>query len=890
MKNSNEKLILGVDDDPRMLGILETFLQSGGYKVATADCGPNAITAAVKKKPNLILLDIMMPEMDGYQVARHLQSDQKTANIPVVFLTALNGKQDKAKAFALGAVDYLVKPVNKDFLLDKIKTYLSTGQSWEQLNQDMSVCNLNAMADDFESFKDFLFDRLNLDENAKNQYAGITHEGLYTMAPSMGVKNSQMARYIATFMNMPYTNNIDPNDILAGVLPTPFCKANNLVAVRNSSGSRQYVLSNPFKWELLDTLRKINGIDKNAGIVITEPENIRMFFDAEELEKESDNDLNATPEEEVIENYNQFSEKELKKQPVIYATNNIVTRAVSRGASDIHIEPKEDKVVVRFRIDGDMTDVFSLKPKTGAQVTSRFKVLGGLDIAEKRKPQDGGFTDTIDGRPFNFRVATTSTPYGESLIMRLLEPYAKPKEMQELGMTDAQTESLVNMINQHSGIILITGATGSGKSTSIYSLLHKADSEKRSLISVEDPIEYRIPSANQQQVNEKAGVTFDALLKSAVRQDPDILFMGEVRDKHSANIAMDFASTGHLTITTLHTSNATTAIFRLERLGLDRGMMANTVLGITAQRLIKKLCQHCKKIEPISEEEKEMLAPFADDLPEKVARPAGCMHCGNTGYSGREGVYEVLEFSGNIPDMVRSNMSIAEIRQRHLDQGGFLISSHAVQKVKDLVFTPKDVYEKVLVEELITNNVTEPEEPDETVTNDQPATPAPKEPGETVTNDLSETPAMEEPRETVNDDLLETPPQQVLADQSASILVVDDDKAIQDFLSHILRKQGYDITVAGDGIDGMIQMNNSNFDLVISDVNMPNLDGFKLVEVMNQKGVDLPVIFLTARTGIEDEIKGLELGAQDYITKPIQKKKLLLKVKSLLNRLKKGGK
>ncbi|MBW2664329.1 MAG: Flp pilus assembly complex ATPase component TadA, partial [Deltaproteobacteria bacterium] len=363
---------------------------------------------------------------------------------------------------------------------------------------------------------------------------------------------------------LPYVSHVNQEDIRMGVLPTAFCKANYVLAIKDDSGEGAFVLINPFDWELLDTMMKFSGLDKTSSIIITEPPNIESVFDYYSPGRVgTDSIIEAKPEIEkpVIETVSKLSEAEIRERPVVHIANNIIGTAVTERASDIHIEPKENNTVVRFRIDGDLREMFRLKKNTGIKLITRFKALGGLDIAEKRKPQDGSSAANIDGRTFILRLSTTSTPSGESLVMRILEPDINPKELTELGMTDRQTSTLINAANRKAGLILIVGGTGSGKTTTIYSLLSKIDCETRSLMSVEDPVEYRIPLANQQQVNEKAGVTFDTLLKASVRQDPDILYMGEVRDNYSAKMAIDFASTGHLTVTTLHTSNATTAIF-----------------------------------------------------------------------------------------------------------------------------------------------------------------------------------------------------------------------------------------------------------------------------------------------------------------------------------------
>jgi type II secretory ATPase GspE/PulE/Tfp pilus assembly ATPase PilB-like protein/CheY-like chemotaxis protein len=614
------------------------------------------------------------------------------------------------------------------------------------------------------------------------------------------------------------------------------------------------VLSNPFNWELLDNLKKITGKGKTLKLAVTEPEHIELLFKhASELDvaapatktvmgtgvQETNGPTRQFPIEEPVED---ISEADIKKHPIVYIANTMINKAVAERASDIHIEPKGDETVVRFRIDGDLQDSFALKKNTGVMLISRLKVLGGLDLAERRKPQDGSFAASINNKTFKLRLATTSTPYGESLIIRLLEPSVKPKDLKQLGMMDQQVATMIEFANRTHGVILIVGPTGSGKTTTIYSFISHIDCQSRSLMSVEDPVEYSIPFANQQQVNDKAGVTFESLLKSAVRQDPDILFLGEVRDPYSAKMSMDFASTGHLTITTLHTSNATTALFRLERLGIDRGTMADTLIGVIAQRLLKKLCPHCKQKEQISSEERDMLAPFTDEFPSHVAHPVGCAKCNNTGYFGRVGIYEIIKFDHAISEMARSGAPIAEIRNTIRNRGGFLISSHAVEKVKQLIFSPKDIYEHVLVEELAFE-------------------------AKIPQKKSHHTPVAEKE---VKD--------------AISILVVEDDHDSRTLITRFLENNGYTVTPAEDGVSAFLRLGKDTFDLIISDVNMPNLDGFKLLEMKGQKGIETPVIFLTSRSDPEDMSRGLELGAVDYITKPTKKDILLTKVKAVLEK------
>jgi len=618
-----------------------------------------------------------------------------------------------------------------------------------------------------------------------------------------------------------------------------------MVAIRDSADRDVFVVSNPFDWELLDLLES-SFKNQTYHLAITNPDMIASLFADVSLEKKEIPSIKEREEmeESILTGAASVSELEIAEHPIISIANSMLKSAALERASDIHIEPKEKHIVVRFRIDGDLTDMFTIKKKTGVMLISRFKVLANMDISEKRKPQDGALAAIIDNKTYNLRLATTSTVHGESLIVRLLNVYAKSKDLKELGMADEQSNNLIDLSNRPQGLILIVGPTGSGKTTTIYSLLHKIDHKTRSIISIEDPVEYRIPFVNQEQVHEKGGVSFESLLKSVVRQDPDVLFLGEIRDNYSAKTAINFASTGHLSITTLHTSNATTAIFRLERLGIDRGTMANSLLGVVAQRLLKKLCPHCKKIVPISEEERKMLLPYTEEIPKKVAHSVGCPRCNNTGYYGREGIYEILNFDPEISEMVRSNLSISEIRSFTQKRGDYLISHHALEKVKNLIFSPRDVYKNVLVEEVDFQKV-------------KPEIIVPK-----------------------------TRPPEEKREDKKRILIVEDDKVTRVLISRLLENSGYTVIAAEDGIDALLRMGEAQCDLILSDVNMPNLDGFKLLEMNNQKGIETPVIFLTFRSSPEDEKKGFELGAADYIRKPIQKETLLLRVKNVIEKKK----
>lgn len=847
--NSDTKkpYILSIDDDHDMLSLLDRYLTNSGYRVGLADNGAKGLEMIKKTNPDLILLDTLMPELDGYDVCSQLQKDNETAYIPVIFVTSLGDEQSKARAFAVGAVDYLVKPFQKDILLQKVNTQFGKRGVWKRFEDSVSW-EKKIQSSSFMKFKDFLFDELNLSTDVKKLSGNFPPSNVYNVCSELGIKSYVMARHIATFMELPYISCIDPAKIQIGVLPTPFCLENKVVPVNDEGGERVFVISNPFNLELIDSLKNLPGSKHTSKIKITEPDNIEILGKLSEYQiahnihdvgdtGDIDKTVMLIPDKEDI----LITEADINKRPVVHIANTMITKAAHAGASDIRIEPKEDHTVVRYREDGIMSEKFSLKPETAAMVISRLKTYASMDIAERRKPQDGSFTTIINNKRYSFRLATASTPHGESITMRLLETHAVPKSLIELGMTKEQSNTLINLGNRTQGLILLVGATGSGKTTSVYSLLQQIDCNNRSLISIEDPVEYSIPTANQEQVNVKAGITFESLLKSSVRQDPDILFVGEIRDEISAKACINFASTGHLTISTLHTSNATTAIHRLERLGIDRQVLPNTIIGIVAQVLMRKLCTYCREITKISDEEVEMLLPFTYDIPTDIARPVGCSKCNSSGYSGREGIYEILQFDKEISEMVRSNVSIAETRAFAQKRGDLLISHHAIGKLKEFILTPKDVYEKILVGEVRLEEFRKKGIATESIQADKES-------------------------------------------KTKSILIVDDDEDSNKLIALLLKNQGYNTAIASDGIDALISLDKNHFDLILSDINMPHLDGLKLLEIMNQKGVNIPIIFLTGQDTMEVEKSALELGAVDYIKKPIRKETLLLRIKNTFNK------
>ncbi|MCX5795843.1 MAG: ATPase, T2SS/T4P/T4SS family [Elusimicrobia bacterium] len=811
------QVILVVEDDPSLLLLIDSWLAHSGFKVLVAGDGQAGLAQAKILKPDLILSDVMMPGLDGYGMCAKLQADRELAVVPVIFLTALDQEKDRAAALAAGAVEHIAKPVGRETLLAAVRKHLATGSRWQRLRRE-TVSFPARRGDDFKRFLAFVCRQSGAPAEARDRVAQGASRDIYALAAELGLSAAQMARLASEFLSLEHLPHINPNSVQLGALPLPFCREHQVIVIEKEPGRNAFVVSNPLQAELFDILKRYPELGDPRRPLVTDPANILRLL--------------KQPDREAV---TELLRTDSNKVSVSDMAHNILESAVADRASDIHIEPKESSTLVRFRVDGDLREVYALSRDSGQMLVSRLKALGRMDVAERRKPQDGTLQTTIAGRSFIVRLATTSTPQGESVVMRLLEPWAKPKSLEELGMAATQVAHMLEFARRQHGLLLVAGTTGSGKTTTIYSLLQHIDCLTRSLISVEDPVEYRIPAANQQQVDEKAGLDFEALLKSSVRQDPDILFLGEVRDAFSAKMAIDFSSTGHLTLSSVHTTSATKAIFRLERLGISRGSMADSILAVIAQKLIKLVCPHCKELSPPSPEEIEMLAAFTKDIPERVAHPKGCPRCAQTGYLGREGVYEIVAFYPEISEMVRQGAPVTKIRDFARQRGDYLISDHAMTKVRAGLFAVKDVVRQVLMEDA--------EQPHE--------------------GPESETPAAQ-------------------AQPESEILVVEDDPATLAWVQRVLANGGHRVTPAGDGADALMQLAVRRFDLILSDINMPNLDGLKLLEIKSLKGIDTPVIFLTAQASPELQSQALRLGAAGYLRKPVAKETLLLSVRRAL--------
>jgi type IV pilus assembly protein PilB len=381
------------------------------------------------------------------------------------------------------------------------------------------------------------------------------------------------------------------------------------------------------------------------------------------------------------------AEDGISDAPLVRLVNSVIFQAAEDGASDIHFEPQEDALAVRFRVDGVLQEVQRIPKRMAPGVTTRLKVLAKLDIAERRKPQDGriSLNAAAAGRMLDIRVATLPTVEGESVVMRLLDKSKKPPTLEELGLSDQMREQLNTLINRPTGALLVTGPTGSGKSTTLYAALSVINRPEINIITVEDPVEYRLPGVNQVQINNRAGLTFAAALRSILRSDPDVVMVGEIRDGETAKISIEAALTGHFVLSSLHTNDAPGALTRLNEMGVEPFLVGSAVTGVLAQRLARKLCTHCCEIYQPSLDEllRARVSPEVAAASDGMVfyRKRGCPRCNQSGYRGRIGIYQLLEMSEQLETLAVQKASREDLERAALSEGMRTLWDDGIAKV-----------------------------------------------------------------------------------------------------------------------------------------------------------------------------------------------------------------
>lgn len=427
-------------------------------------------------------------------------------------------------------------------------------------------------------------------------------------------------------------------------------------------------MSNPMDLHAIDDISIITNLQVEP--VVATNHSILVAIDKYFGQNDVMSEINRYTKEKEEQNVEQDTsyEENVSSSPIVKLVKTLIEQAVRQRASDIHIEPMEHQIRVRYRIDGALYEKATYNTSLLPAIVARIKIIGGMDISEKRKPQDGRITQVVDRQEFDIRASVLPTVFGEKVVMRLTSKMALTKEKSQLGFSEEELKKFDHILENPHGIILVTGPTGSGKSTTLYTALSELNKEDVNIITVEDPVEANLDGVNQVHVNPKAELTFATALRSILRQDPDIIMIGEIRDSETAGIAVQASITGHLVVSTLHTNSSASTITRLEDMGIESYLLADSIVGVIAQRLVRRLCPECKKTRPAEYEEKVLLqVPVQNEI--NVYEPCGCPKCDYTGYKGRIGVYEIMEVTHELKRVIAQKGNADEIKMKALEEG-----------------------------------------------------------------------------------------------------------------------------------------------------------------------------------------------------------------------------
>jgi len=525
-----------------------------------------------------------------------------------------------------------------------------------------------------------------------------THERLGKLLVNLGyISEEELYRLLAQQLGLSYLplEEFPDSPPLSLKISYKFMQQYKVFPLRLSDHILAVAMANPLDLATIDALKLASGcrimafISKESDILEAIERHFGSGSSAMEriIEDIPEDELYLVSEEnEDIDHLRDMAQE----APVIRLVNLIISRAIENNASDIHIESFEDKLVVRYRIDGILYDAESPPKRLQAAIISRIKIMAEMNIAERRLPQDGRIRLRVMGRKVDMRVSTIPTIYGESVVMRILDRSSIRLTLDQLGFPKRTQEQFEALIRKPHGIILVTGPTGSGKTTTLYAALDKINSPDKKIITVEDPIEYQLSGVNQIQVKPKIGLTFASGLRSIVRQDPDIMMVGEIRDLETAEIAIQSALTGHLVFSTLHTNDAPGAITRLLDMGVENYLVSSCLEGVLAQRLVRKICTHCKEEVELDEHTLRLMS-LEDTAEVKTFRGRGCKECNFSGYRGRIGIFELLVVNDDIRRMILAKTSANVIRQKAIEQGMKTLRQDGWDKVLEGITTVEEV-------------------------------------------------------------------------------------------------------------------------------------------------------------------------------------------------------
>ena len=692
---------------------------------------------------------------------------------------------------------------------------------------------------------------------------------------------------VAARFRMPIADLSQVDSRISEEVPEQLVRRFHVVPLRCTDSRLDVATANPFDMDAEKMLAFATG--REVRLSLCSPSRIREKLDevyrpddlVEQLLGGIAEDIEVTQLPDEPEDL-AASAEEARARPIIKLVDTLLADGITSRGSDIHIEPTDAGMIVRYRIDGVLREVMKIPRSAGIPLTSRIKIMSGMDIADRLRPQDGRCRVSVGGNPVDLRVSTLPASMGEKVVIRILNTRAALLSLDALGMDPGEREIVAQLLNNKEGILLVTGPTGSGKTTTLYAALRQVQATGVNIVTVEDPVEYRLGSnIVQVQVNEKAGLTFPAALRSILRQDPDVVLIGEIRDRETAQIAVQASLTGHLVLSTLHTNDAPNTVTRLQDMGMEAYKIGSALRGIVAQRLMRRLCPNCKIVDkdPLP----ARVRAYIPGGPERF-KAVGCADCAQTGFRGRFGIVEILVMNQAIERLIGSGATADRIAQAARASGMRSLFESGIRHV---------LSGETSVEELL--RVTEPPREDldppvapppaQTTKVEAPAAPRPAAAPHSGPVVAPADPAGGGAFELLDDPDL-PPARFEVTRQGAVVLLVDDEDQLRRAMRDLLERQGYSVLEAKDGAEALAEIDRANPDLVILDLNLPGVDGYTvLAQVRSREATrNLPIIVLTAKGDEDNEVRVLQLGADDFLTKPFRARALAARLETTLGR------
>jgi type IV pilus assembly protein PilB len=711
--------VLIVENDPSTSTQISSALKGLGHNASALSAGAEALKRLQKKRYDVVIVDWKAPQIDGAEICREIRSRQDGGYTYIIILIPQGLPKERDAALTAGADDFQLMPV------DVTELVMRVGQAHNMLSihaeqkdiveeTELGLANVKLGA---ILVSEGIISKEQLEEALRKQTGTGRRLGQVLVEDGVATKEDiLLARSIQLHVPFVDVTNETVDPFVTEMVPHEVAHRFRLLPLAmeqsDSGPSRLRVaMANPLDIEGIDLVQRMTNCrvepclsDEDALLrALTRAydatgDSSAAFMSAA-LDEEGSGISSSTDPDEDIDTTEVM--RQMDQAPVIRFVNTMFTEAVRRRASDIHIEPYQKEFVIRYRIDGQLQQVRSASRKFFAATASRIKVMSDMDIAERRLPLDGHLTIRVDNKTCDLRISTLPTQYGERITIRILDRTAKTLDLDQLGFSAANLGAFRRLITKPHGLVLVTGPTGSGKTTTLYATLKALRSTASNIITCEDPVEYRLEGISQSNVHERAGLTFARQLRAILRQDPDIILVGEIRDAETAEIAFRAALTGRLVLSTLHCNEAAGAVTRLVNIGLPPYLISSTLIGVVAQRLVVSLCPHCKREYKPTGDETSLFRDAGISVPSKLFEPDGCSKCDGVGTRGRIAVQEVLVNNDEIEDLILQRAHTPAIRQAAQDGGMRPMLYDGLEKAKEGLTTLVDVKRKVgaLIEE-----------------------------------------------------------------------------------------------------------------------------------------------------------------------------------------------